>query len=329
MLIQPVTMCGKRQLQKPEIMACLKSWPRLVGVAPFLIFDDGSLDQEAVEQLSGIGRVVPRAEADEKAGEALKSLPSIAKLRCSVSFRKILDPVAVCDDSSHLLWLDSDIYFAQRCTIRIPEQAFVFGVDDASCYGGSWRITLHHPMLLGLNAGFLLFTREVVDFEFLEHLAAKYFLPVTPPYRPTMEQAAWAALGARVSAAMFSGHDYRIVNGFNKRTRHEHQTNRVKLWSPNTRMDDFDLVRSLIKDVAVIHFAGAGRQMIQRLASDLADAAAKPDICEIRTQLARPAGPLQRLLLASRMWVSHRLWYPRAIKAEGLAVREPAASTAA
>jgi hypothetical protein len=211
-------------------------------------------------------------------------------------WKKVLDPLVLCDDE-YLLVIDTDVLITRPIGFSSAGPRFVYQCDDVPAYRGSWRLPLRRPMMYSLNAGFMILPPAEVDLDQLEEVTRRYFLNARNTW--WTEQSAWSFIMASSGdGGMFDGHDVRTFSGNRKRTPEEVRSNRVKFFGSSDLIDSREEAMELIRGAAVLHFAGSGKTWID-LAKELVDDHAQRQVLGVIP--ARPAGPVQRLVLSGRL----------------------------
>lgn len=301
--IQIVTLADSRYLTRDYVEMCVRSWRRIARAArPFWVLDAG-LDRGDHERARELGLELPH-EYEARIEGALANFPELRRIRTRfITWRKLIDATVLFRNAGRVLFIDTDAYVV--VPIEFPDSLahFVYQCDDVPAYRGGWSLPLREPMVVSLNAGFMLWTPAKVDLEHLERLTATYFAGAKKMWWTV--QAAWSAIvAASGSFAMFDGRDVRTFSGNRKRTRAEIEGNAIKMVGRSGDLTTEAEARALLDGAAVIHFAGHGKSWL-KIASSMGDDRARPRV--VRSVPIRPASPLQRLMIAGRM-LAVELW---------------------
>jgi hypothetical protein len=294
--IQVVTLADSQYLRRSYVAICVRSWARIRGAdRPFWLLDAGLGDDDEVIDALGL-RKPP--EAERRIQERLAPWPALRSIRSRfITWRKLIDAVVLFEQARHVLFIDTDAYVAKPIAFPQSKFDFAYQCDDVPAYRGRWYLPLCEPMLLSLNAGFMLFAPARVDLEELERITSRYFLNAKNMWWTV--QAAWSVVMAASGAcAMFDGRDVRTFSGNRKRTLTEIQRNSVKLTGRSEVIGSEAEASALLNGAAVLHFAGHGKAWIN-VAESLSDSAAVTQV--LRLQPPQLASALERMMIAGRM----------------------------
>lgn len=259
-----VTLTGTRGMAGPEFKTCVRSWSRAAFAESIHVVSDGTLVEGRVESFDGgILKAVPPEECEARVRSELKNLKSLQEMRKrSVMYRKVVDIPLWFRDEPRIAYVDTDIFFLRPVLAPDGDHDLLMGVDDATSYSGSWRIATEQRALPGLNAGFLIYKPGMIDFEFLDFLARRYFLQSRSSW--LAEQPIWAILMAKwEKTGLFDGRDVRVIGGLGKRSRKEILDNQFVWLRKGKAAKNESEVRPLIDGAAVAHLAGSGKAWVE------------------------------------------------------------------
>lgn len=230
---------------------------------------------------------------------ALSSFPFLARLRQrDISWRKLIDTVVTQRDKGRILLIDTDVVV--RRWVSLPQENGIFYTrEDIPAYRGSWSLPLQVPLVLSFNSGFVLFDPADVPLHFLETLCRRYFLRLG--FTWWTEQAAWAALAARLPARFrFKGTSACTLSGLATRTPEEVRSNRVRFLSSPQRLNGQQLAAQA-GTAPVVHMSGMAKHHFQAICegseADPPSAAPTALVGELDEPISLP----QRLVLAARL----------------------------
>ena len=296
-LVQPVTLCGRRDFSGNWLSLCVNSWERLSNVLPITVLNDGTLGDSHIEKLRSLGlTVLDGEECEQRIDLRLKPFPHVREMRSRLLlFRKLIDPALLLPASQRILFLDTDVYFTRRCELPDPSPRFIYLVDDICGYAAHWSLPLVLPILLGLNSGFMMYDPAVVDLEFLDELCRRFLLVLPPTQHWWAEQAAWASLGARhEDVCGFHPDECRVVDGMRKSSSPLRQ-NGLKLLFPSRSSD---AAVSGFASLAVVHLAGSGKRLIDDFVTTNDGL---HDVQRLRSVKVTPATGVDSAILSLRM----------------------------
>lgn len=302
--IQPVTLCGSRTVNSSWFKKCIESWKNLHNVAEFVVMDDGSLKEKDIKFLESFNlKVISAQEIEQKVIPLLKPYKNLKNMRSKVIlYRKLLDPTLLFCSSNRILFVDSDVFFAQPFNIPSDIPDFLFPVDETSGYSGSWHLPIHKDMVWGLNSGFILYRPDQINIDLLDSLVSQYLLLSSCPW--WSEQSAWSLIAGMINnKGVFDSQDVRCISGLAKRTTTEIIKGKSK-WIGGSNQPIQDTVRltASVEGATVIHFAGPGKRLIENFANPLPKS--KPSVHSLKWLPIKNASLWERFLLAIRIGIT-------------------------
>lgn len=260
----------------------------------------GGLGETGVPKLANLGiPVYDIQETRERVAQGLSKWPNLKVLRDKyVLVRRLTDPTILFPKTQKFLSFDSDVFINGR--VRLPESDYgiCYMVDDVSGYSGPWTLPLRHPMVLGLNGGFIAYDKELIDFDFLEYVAKRFMFGVSWSTHWWIEQSIWSLLAARTEKRyVFDGRQCCIINGKQRRSEEDIAKSRSR-WITRARKLEVATFRRLVSDALVIHFAGGGRGYLRYLSPT-----ESADSVVLDMKAAETAKMSEAVLLSIRMGV--------------------------
>lgn len=291
------TTCDHRHLHRKITSICIDSWKNINGLANQSYITDMGLSIEDNEKLNSLGFTVINKE-EKCVNNKLINYPNLQRIRNDCpSWRRIIDPAIYLSQYDYLLSIDTDVFINQSIAFPDWNYKVVFQCDDVPAYRAKWTLPLLEPMVLSLNGGFILFKPEIIDLDYLEFVAAKYFSNIKNPW--WTHQAIWSVIvGQCPSRAQFSGEDVRNISGLQKRTPKEIRKNRVKFFGKNKAINNRYEIKSLCEGASVIHFASISKKWIYLFEGNYK---IKEEKCYIRANSVPKASSIERLLISLRM----------------------------
>lgn len=301
-----VTVCGKNILRAPWVVPSIRSWQTIEGCDDLHVIDDDTEVASADFQAHGIdvGCVYSGRESESAVRDALTRYPTLCTLRAKdLSWRKILDP-AVRFPGERLLLLDTDVFVARPVAMPAGERSMCFMMEGIPAYRATPSLPFRHPMVFSLNAGMVWYDTAMIDLDFLEWIAARYFLQVRTLW--WTEQAAWALLAARQEQRYyFSGELVRVFSANSKRTPHQVRENKTVYFGDSTPLKSLDAMRAHLSGAAVIHFSGNGKECFTTYHQGIYpfELGARGDMTPIRLPVipARTTSGMEKLVISIRL----------------------------
>jgi hypothetical protein len=262
------------------------------------VIDDGNLEEADISRIESFGHTVLKspdvdARLKERGLDALLQLARKAEM-----MKKMLYLLEHFSEEERVLYLDSDVYVRNEVTMPTDTPDILFCRGDVSGYGGSALLPVRHPVVAGLNAGFLLFNPDICSYDFLDNLAERYLMNTGRIW--WVEQACWAVVAGHAGhKGIFEGSDACVISGLKKRTPSEIRSNSYKWWGSNENIKDPELVKEMVGEASVIHFAGPGKSWIDLFAQERANGSGEPHT--LRWSPIENANFLERAVLAARM----------------------------
>lgn len=296
-----VTLLGEYLFKKTWFSFCTESWNLAKLPYPIYIINDGSLSIESKEKIASMGFIVaPEIDVNAAVNSILSNYPAIHEIRKkSILFKKIID-TSIFFTHKKMLFVDSDVIFTRRFILPSDAPSLLFCIDEIPGYGGSWQVPLRHPIVTGLNSGFIYFDPAIIDLDYLEYIAKKYFLKTKNIW--WLEQTCWALLAGRIqSKGIFEGKDACVIGGFKKRTAAEVRLNKTTYFRRYDGVSDLKTIESLIGDAAVVHCAGSGKQWIQPIYKKMIDNYDHEQVSPLQWKQVENASYKERILIGARM----------------------------
>jgi len=215
---------------------------------------------------------------------------------------RIIDTNIILSSSEKVLFVDSDIYSRGKVSVPGNFPSILYPASDVPGYKGRPILPLIHPMVVGLNAGFILWNTEIFDIGFLNEICKRYLVQIEREF--WTEQTAWSVLAARSdSRGVFDGRDVCNIGGLHKRTPAEVKANVTKWFGSNSPIEDPSIIEAMVEGTSVLHFPGVGKKWIENFATPREDA---DEVRTLRWEPVENANFLERGLLALRMAWSNR-----------------------
>jgi len=294
--IRLITLIGPGYIRRPYVRRCIESWRRILGCERAPIAVNAGMSEKDQKYARSLGLSVSD-DHEETVGAAIDSRPALRSLRQRFfTWKKVVDPV-VLGAGARVLIIDTDVFVSRKVGIPIDCPPFVYQCDDVPAYRGSWRLPLLEPMLYSLNAGFLLIKPDEIDLDYMEFLAERYFLAY--PIGWWTAQSMWSTIMAKSRrVGIFNGSDVCTFSGSRKRTPEEVRLNQVKFFGNSELISDRTEALSMIRDIAVVHFAGRGKAWFDLVEEmDFAD----EERTVLRISSAQPVSFLESALLSGRL----------------------------
>jgi len=296
-MIQALSLMGVKPYKTfPWVKVCLPSLNRINGLSRLQYINDGSIDSDSPPEL--LDRL-KSAHQEEVVRAAIAKWPNIQRVRDrDFSWRKLIDATLISEKGTAILLTDSDVFVRKPISIEPPKHSeyFIYLREDIPAYRGKWFTPILEPLVLSFNSGFVLFTRESVDFEFLEYFCRRY-IP-DQEFLWWSEQLAWAALAARCPNRYFwAGSDARVISGLCSRTDAQMSANKVYWNPPKKRMTTGAQLCSFSGEAAVLHLAGNGKSLFRALGPGTDEGQA----ISLSFNHDETIGARQRMLLAARL----------------------------
>lgn len=296
-----VTLLGEYLFKKTWFTRCTETWNLAKLSHPIYIINDGSLSRESKEKLASMGFIVaPEIDVDAAVNSVLSIYPALDELRKkAVLFKKIIDTSVFFTDKK-ILFVDSDVIFTKRFILPIDAPSLLFCIDDIPGYGGSWQAPLRHPIVTGLNSGFIYFDPAIIDLNYLDYIAYNYLLKTKNIW--WLEQTCWALLAGRIqNKGIFEGKDACIISGLQKRTPAEIRLNKTTYFRKYHGNYDLKTVDLLISDASVVHFAGSGKVWIEPTYQKIIKDYDHQEVSTLKWQKVESASFKERLFIGARM----------------------------
>lgn len=266
-MLQLVTLLGRKSLAYPWSIPCMRSWRRIAGCADAIhVISDGTLSGNLASLLPGLTVTGAPDEQERIVAERIKKYPSLREMRRrDFTWRKILDASICCGSAKTLVYIDTDVYVRNPVRLNARfENALTYLREDIPAYAGAWHAPLQEPMVLSFNSGLVAFSPDMIDFEFLEEAARRYFLQLTEYW--WSEQMAWSLLAGRAVHRFFwNGDEARVVSGCGTRTSEEMSRNIVKFRSHRKYMKSGAELIEYAGNASIIHMAGMGKPHFKAL----------------------------------------------------------------
>jgi hypothetical protein len=297
--VQIACLLGKKPIYSyPWVPASLSSFKKIVNIAQMFYISDGSLDPRDIDETLA-GSVVFDSTQEQIVSDVLAKYPNLSRVReIDFSWRKIVDTSIMCK-SRYVLLCDSDLFVRAPVRVPIPRKGgtIIYLREDVPAYLAKAYSVIREPVVKSFNSGFVLYSPDDVDFDFLEYVCRMYIPNFS--YLWFSEQFAWALLAARQPSPCFwRGDSARVVSSLGGRTRHEISNDVVKWWMRKIPVkSDVDTLY-YADNAPVVHLAGTGRPFFKILLDPLdgstenLELAYSPDSC---------LGPLERVILFGRL----------------------------
>jgi hypothetical protein len=297
--VQIACLLGKKPIYSyPWVPASLSSFKKIENLAQIFYISDGSLERHDIDETLA-GSVLFDPAQEQIVSDVLAKYPNLSRLR-KVEFlwRKIVDTSIMCK-SRYVLLCDSDLFVRAPVRVPIPQRGgvIIYLREDVPAYLAKPYAAIREPVVKSFNSGFVLYSPNDVDFDFLEYVCKMYIPNFS--YLWFSEQFAWALLAARQPSPCFwRGDSARVVSGLGGRTKEE-ITNDVVKWRQRKipAKSEADVLY-YADDAPVIHLAGTGKPFFKILldpldgATENLELAYSPDSC---------LGPLERVMLSGRL----------------------------
>lgn len=264
-----VTLCNNYSRTRKWFPTCVETWPDLMPGAPKFFVSDGSLGSADLKSAASLcDATTNECQIDQdEVGQELRRYPCTALMRekC-VFFKRIFDFKLLFREFDYVLNVDTDIAVTAPVSLPSALPDFAFCVDDIPGYSAKPSAVFQEPLVTGLNAGFLLFRTEVIDFDFVEYVARRYLLEASIPW--WAEQTCWALIAGRCNdVRVFSPDDVAIVSGLRKRTVSQIRKCKTSYFRGSKGITDLAEIEAIVGDAPVIHFAGPGKPWIEPVIS--------------------------------------------------------------
>lgn len=295
-----VTLLGEYFVNRKWFSLCAETWNLAKLSYPIYILNDGSLTMGSQEKLVSMGFIVtPDTDVNEAVNSVLSNYPVIREMRKKSNlFKKIIDTSVFFREK--ILYVDSDVLFKKRFILPNDPPSLLFCIDDVPGYGGSWQVPLRYPIVNGLNSGFVYFNPNIIDLDYLEYICHNYLIMSKNIW--WLEQTCWAILAARIQEkGIFEGRDACVISGLNKRTPDEIKLNKTTYFRRNKSISELENIELLIRDAAVVHFAGPGKRWIEPIYEKIIDNFAEQKVSQLKWQNVENANWKEKLLIGLRM----------------------------
>jgi hypothetical protein len=305
--VQIACLLGKRPIYSyPWVPASLSSFKKIENIAQIFYVSDGSLERHDIDETLA-GSVLFDPAQEQIVSDVLVKYPNLSRVRkIDATWRKLVDTSIMCK-SHYVLLCDSDLFVRAPVRVPIPQKgSIIYLREDVPAYLAKAYAVIREPVVKSFNSGFVLFSPNDVDFDFLEYVC-KLYIP-NFSYLWFSEQFAWALLAARQPSPCFwRGDSARVVSSLGGRTKHEISNDVVK-WRMRKNPVKSEADTLYYADNApVVHLAGTGRVFFKVLSDPLdgvtenLELAYSPDSC---------LGPLERVILSGRLLaknIKHRM----------------------
>ena len=262
-----VTLLGEYQFHA-WFNFCASTWHLLKLKNPIYIINDGSLKPKSIESLTKKGFKIFNSQKPVLFLEdILSSFPYLKELRQRNNlFKKILDASILFKNFDRILFVDSDVIFRSPFQLPNDPPSFLFCIDEVPGYGGNWQIPIRYPIVTGLNSGFLYYDPQIVNLDFLEFIASKFFTKSRSTW--WLEQSCWALLGGSIkSKGIFDGKDACVISSISKRSPNELKQNKTFYFRRSSKKLESKEINLLIDSAAVVHCAGPAKPWIEKICS--------------------------------------------------------------
>lgn len=294
------SVCGRKHWDMPYARTCIASWRRLQGVAGEFAMVDGGLDETSSGEMERAGfRVYGRRE--QAILDVLGNRPALLHMRENlVTWRHLIDSLVLGRDREYVLMVDTDVFVCQAVSFAAEDKDFVYNCDDVPGFRGRWYLPFARKMIPSLNPGFFLMRANAIDLDMLDGLVARYFIQ-SRKYWWTRQAALSVIVAASAKAGIFDGADVRVFSGNRKRTAEQTITNRFVHFGSNAPIDTEGEALPYVRDAAVLHLAGRGKQWL-----DLAARTNPPDrpVRVLHSLPVRLATAFDKVMIAARLALS-------------------------